>query len=266
MGMAIKSPVIVMALYDIGRDRWNSFQVSYNTYLNWMQNTLSLDANIVIYTEKKFVNDIVKMRKQFDRTLDKTKIVILPLNELDCFKLYFDDLENLMNCNVFKNKCHHSVPEMNRPLYNVIMFNKLNFLKHTKDNNYFNNDFLIWADAGGLREYIGNYKDQVWPNIEKINKLDNNKVTFFSHTSDFEIENKEYHAMSQTRYIQGTAFFVPSHLIDSLILEFNKVIEDCLDNCYIGSDEKIFDLLYVKDKSKYHFIKCSWREYFDIFK
>jgi hypothetical protein len=31
MGMAISKPVIVMALYDIGRDNWNSFTLSYDT-------------------------------------------------------------------------------------------------------------------------------------------------------------------------------------------------------------------------------------------
>lgn len=266
MGMVINNPVVVMALYDIGRDRWNSFQVSYNTYLNWMTNTLSLDTNIVIYTEKKFVEDVLRIRKEFDRELNKTKIIVKPLRELECFKLYYSEMENLMNSNFFKSKVHHQVPEMNRPLYNVIMFNKLNFLRDTKDNKYFNNDFLIWADSGGLRENIEEYKDIKWPNINKINSLNNENITFFSHVEDFNIDNKEYHAMSQTRYIQGTCFFVPSHLIDFLTLEFNKVIGECLEGCYIGSDEKIFDLLYVKEKSKYNFIKCTWREYFKIFK
>ena len=30
MGMAIRKPAIVMALYDIGRDNWDHFTVSYN--------------------------------------------------------------------------------------------------------------------------------------------------------------------------------------------------------------------------------------------
>ena len=64
MGMAvIKKPVIVMALYDIGRDNWDNFNLSYNTYLWWMKNTLSLDADFVIYTEDKFVEEITNNRK-----------------------------------------------------------------------------------------------------------------------------------------------------------------------------------------------------------
>ena len=60
MGIVINKPVIVMALYDIGRDNWKNFNLSYNTYLWWMKNTLSLDTDFVIFTEEKFSEKIRK--------------------------------------------------------------------------------------------------------------------------------------------------------------------------------------------------------------
>lgn len=264
--MAIKNPVIVMALYDIGRDNWDTFTLSYNTYLFWMRNTLALDANFVIYTEEKFYDKIVEYRKEFDPNLEKTIMVVKPIEELDCYKLYNDRLSQLMFSEDFKKKVHHQVPEMLRPLYNIIMFNKLNFLKHTKDNNYFNSDYIIWADAGGLRNDIKLYRNVLWPSLEKINDFDSDKIIFFSHNSDFTIDDKEFYAMSQIRNIQGTAFFVPAHRIDKLLQDFNETIEECLTNGYIGSDEKIFDITYNKNKEPYRLIKCNWREYYDLFK
>jgi len=266
MGMAIRKPAIVMALYDIGRDNWDAFNLSYNTYLAWMKNTLAIDACFVIYTEAKFYDRIVEYRKQFDPELKKTVIVVTPLSELDCYKQYNQRLEMLMFSEEFKEKDHHRVPEMTKPLYNVIMFNKLNFLKHAKDSNYFNSDFLIWADAGGLRDDISNYQGEVWPSLEKLNKLDPNKITFFSHSAEFDVPDKEFHSFSQIRHIQGTAFFVPAHMIDDLIIEFNQTIEESLSQKYIGSDEKVFDITYCKNKHKYNLIQCTWRTYFDLFK
>ena len=35
----MKKPLIITALYNIGRDSWNNFTMSYNTYLAWMENT-----------------------------------------------------------------------------------------------------------------------------------------------------------------------------------------------------------------------------------
>jgi len=262
----IKNPVIVMALYDIGRDKWDNFTMPYDSYLLWMRNTLSLDSNIVIYTEQKFVDKITDYRKEFDPDLKKTIIVIQELQNLDCYKLYYASLCDLMGSDDFKRKIHHDVPEMTKPLYNIIMFNKSYWLKHTKDNKFFNNDLLIWADAGGLREDVSNYKNNAWPCLDKLNTLDNDKITFFSHHKDINVGHAEYHAMSQARYIQGTCFFVPSYLIDDFVKECDITISQCINNKFIGSDEKIFDLTYLKNPDSYHLVKCTWRTYFDLFK
>jgi len=263
--MDINNPVIVLALYDIGRENWNNFRMSYHTYGWWMRNTLSLDCNIVVYTESKFVDELTKYRKEFDPNLEKTIFIEKPLSELPMYQKYYDSLSGLMFSEDFKSKVSFpDVPEMCQPLYNIIMFNKVFFLKDTIDNNYFNNDIVIWADAGGLRNDINLYKNKKWPNILKVKSLDPNKITFFSHNEDFTIPNKEYHSLSQIRHIQGTAFLLPSHLIDNLLDLVVNTIEESINDGYIGSDEKIFDICYSKQKDLFHLIKSDWREYFDI--
>jgi len=267
MGMVIKTPVIVMALYDIGRDNWDVYNVSYNTYLYWMNNTLSLNAKFVIYTEEKFVERIKGFREKYDPELKNTIIITKPLSELEGYKLYNKRLTDLMTSEEFVGKIDHNVPEMTKPLYNVIMFNKLYFLKNAIDGGYFNGDLFIWADAGGLRDNISFYENKSWPSLNKINQQDNSKATFFCHSQDFDIADreKEFYAMSQIRNIQGTAFFMPKDLIDTFIKDFFEVVETCITLGYIGSDEKIFDLSYINNKHKYNLIKCTWREYYKIF-
>jgi hypothetical protein len=267
--MDINNPVIVMALYDIGRENWNNFRMSYHTYGWWMRNTLSLDSNIVVYTESKFIEELTKYRKEFDPNLEKTIFIDLPLQELPIYQKYYKTLTNLMNSQIFKSKVSfHDVPEMSQPLYNIIMFNKVFFLKDTIEKKYFNNDMVVWADAGGLREDVKNYQGFKWPNIEKIKSLDNTKITFFSHNSDFNIKNedREFYSLSQIRNIQGTSFLLPSNLIDKLSDMVLQTIDESIKNNYIGSDEKIFDITYTKDKNFFNLIKCGWREYFNILK
>ena len=180
--MDINNPVIVMALYDIGRENWNNFRMSYQTYGWWMRNTLSIDANIVVYTESKFIEELTKYRQEFDPELKKTKFIEQPLEELPMYKKYNSILTKLMGSEEFNKKVSfHDVPEMSQPLYNIIMFNKVFFLKDTIDNKYFDNDMVIWADAGGLRNDVNLYKNKKWPSISRIKKLDPNKITFFSH-------------------------------------------------------------------------------------
>ena len=260
----MRKPVIVMALYDIGRDNWDNFTLSYNTYLWWMKNTLSLDADFVIYTEEKFAGEIEKNRREFDSDLRRTKLIVKPLEELEYYVEYYDKLTNLMSSEDFRSKVHHDVPEMTQPLYNVIMFNKLSFLKDAKDNGYFDGDYFIWADAGGLRNDISEYKGQVWPDPNKIEEY-GDKIVFFSHSPDFKIDDHQFHSMSQIRHIQGTAFFVPTERLDKFVTTFKETVDECLSQGFIGSDEKVLDITYLKSKDDYKLIHCTWREYFKIF-
>jgi hypothetical protein len=189
--MDINNPVIVMALYDIGRENWNNFRMSYHTYGWWMRNTLSLDCNIVVYTESKFIDELTNYRREFDPNLEKTIFVVNELTDLPVYQKYHDSLSSLMFSDNFKSKVSFpDVPEMCQPLYNIIMFNKVFFLKDTIEKKYFNNDMVIWADAGGLRDDINLYRNNKWPNISKIKSLDPNKITFFSHNQDFSVKNK----------------------------------------------------------------------------
>jgi hypothetical protein len=263
--MDINNPVIVMALYDIGRENWNNFKMSYHTYGWWMRNTLSLDSNIVVYTESKFMEELVNYRKEFDPTLEKTIFIEQPLSELPMYKKYYDSLSELMSSESFKSKVGFpDVPEMCQPLYNVIMFNKVFFLKDTIEKKYFNNDIVVWADAGGLRNEVSLYQNKKWPSISKIKTLDPNKITFFSHNQDFNVYDREFHSLSQIRNIQGTSFLLPSHLIDPLLELVVDTVDECINSGYIGSDEKIFDICYTKQKDLFYLIKSNWREYFDI--
>jgi hypothetical protein len=266
MVMDINNPTLVTALYDIGRDKWEKFTQSYGGYVHWMERTLSLDSNIVIYTQQRFKNEIETYRKKYDPNLERTILVIQELEELEVYKQYHQKLTDLMFSDVFLEKSHFDVPEMNKPLYNIIMFNKVFWLSHAVEEKYFDNDMVIWVDAGGLREPVDKFAGTKWPNLEKINKLDNSKITFFSHNDNFDINDKQFHSLSQIRNIQGTSFLAPSHLIKEFENEIVKTIDESISSEYIGSDEKIFDITYVKNKSKYNLIKCTWREYYDIMK
>lgn len=266
MGMAISKPTIVTALYDIGRDNWEKFTQSYGGYIHWMERTLSLDSKIVIYTESKFYEEIKRYRLKYDPQLEKTIFVIQELDQLTAYKLYNQKLEELMFSDEFKSKAYFDVPEMTKPLYNVIMFNKVFWLKHCVENKFFDNDMVIWADAGGLREPVDVYKLITWPNTDKLNTIDQNKIIFFSHKENFGIHDNQWHSLSQVRNIQGTAFMVPSHMINWFTDQFIETIDTSLEDRFIGSDEKMLDITYLKNKEKYHLIQCTWREYFNIFK
>lgn len=263
--MDIKNVTIVTALFDIGRDKWDNFTMSYHTYLHWMQNILYLDTNLIIYTESAFREQILEYRRKIDPKLEKTIIVVQPVEQLDTYKLFYSELVDLMSGEEFKKAISFNVPEMTKPLYNIVMFAKLFYIMDAYHKKLFDTDLYVWLDAGVIRDDKIPDKPICWPNLSKLNFIDNTKPTFFCHHDYVRIGDYKSHALSQTRFIQGGSIFVPSGCVDDLYNEFNKVVSNCLKNKYIGSDEKILDILYVNNSDKYNLIKCGWREYIDLF-
>lgn len=264
--MDIKKTAIVTAIFDIGRDKWDNFTMSYHTYLWWMRNLLYLDTNLIIYTEEKFKDDILKYRKEVDPKLNKTILIVQPLESIDGYKTFYEPLNNLMTGEQFKSDIQFNVPEMTKPLYNVVMFAKLFYILDAAKKNLFDADLYVWADAGVIRN-DNPEKNVKWPDIQKINELDNNKVTFFCHHPYVRVGADHYkqHALSQMRYIQGGAVFVPKKCIDDVCELFKVTALDCIEKGFVGSDEKIFDFVYLTNPDNYNLIKCGWREYIDLF-
>lgn len=250
-------PLVITALYDIGRSNWKDFAMSYDTYLHWMQRALSLRSNMVIFTESKFEERIRQMRSEVDPTGEMTTYVINSIEDLEVYKTWFTKIDQVMHDNEFLKKRHWDhVPEMNYPLYNIVMFNKIFFLNEAlklhKDATH-----LIWVDAGGIREDMD--YPETWPNIEKLSM---DTIMHFTHDLDFAIPDPEWHTLSQQRHIQGGAFVCPAWKIDWYMNEINKTIGFCLDRNFIGSDEKIFDLTYLRDPKQFTLVKHGWREYY----
>lgn len=262
--MEIKKTVIVTALFDIGRDKWDSYGLSYHTYCWWMRSLLCLDTTMIIYTEDRFNEEIIKYRKEVDPLLENTTIILQSINELDAYKIFYTPLKTLMESNDFNKLIQFKVPEMTKPLYNVVNFSKLFYILDSYRKNIYDADLYIWADAGVIRE-DNPYKNKKWPNLDLINKLDNTNVTFFCHHDYVSVMDYKSHTLSQSRFIQGGSFFIPKQCVESVCDRFKTIALECIQNGYIGSDEKVLDFVYLDNPTSFNLIKCGWREYIDLF-
>jgi protein YibB len=261
----MRTTTMVTALFDIGRQDWKYYNLSRSMYLYWYKNTLSVDANHVIYTDGVYYDEVVKIVKQHG-TSNNIKIYKKRLEELPSYIKYYDRMSEMMSSVEFKKKINFNVPEMLYPLYNTIVFNKVFFLQDALEKNPFDSDIFIWADAGGLRGGKDeNYNGKIWPNQNKINELKSDKITTFSHTNKISVPDKEFHVLSQIRFIQGGSFFVPIDLIGPLVETFDKNVIECLNLGYIGSDEKLLDLCYLDMPDLFDLKVCTWREYYNLY-
>lgn len=252
--------------FDIGRGEWNNFTLHSNTYMYWFKNLLSLNINLYIETEEKFVDVIKKNRKPFDPEFKKTHIKVLTLQELEGHKLYNKKLEDLMFSETFKKKIDHQVPEMTKPLYNVLMFNKLYTLRNAMELNPFNTEYYSWVDTGFIRDerWIVNNAD--WPDTDAL-KLTKDQIRFFCINDKIigNLTDKQFHCMSQIRFLKGTIFFLHQKCLPWLLYTFDQKVNECIDSGFIGSDEKIFDLCYLESPESFDLVQCDWREEFYLY-
>jgi len=249
MGLDIK-PVIVTALFDIGRDKWSNFTQSYGGYLDWMERTLSIEAPMVIFTEEKFKDRIEEMVSKYSHPYE---IIVDTKEELLATQLHSKKLWDVMESEEFKNKIHFDVPEMTQPWYNIMMYNKMWWLLQASEK--MEGTHYVWTDAACYREDIKDV-NKPFP-TERIG----DKPIFFSHHQNISIENQDDHILSQMRFIQGGSFIIPKEQIEDLGIQIYKLIETFLDKGLVGSDEKYFDFLYLQNKEQIEIIQCGWREY-----
>jgi hypothetical protein len=254
--------------FDINRSNWDTFAVHSNTYMHWFKNVLSLDINLHIQTEEKFIDVIREERKKIDPEFKKTIIKITKIEHLEAWKQYNSILEDLMFSDKFKQKVCHNVPEMTKPLYNVLMFHKVHYLKEIIKTNPFDTKYFSWVDTGFIRDCSWPINNQQWPCLDKLN-LKNNKVRFFCINDDviqgLSNTTKEDHCMSQMRFLKGTIFFLDKTCITRLCDLFDKNARQCIKDGFIGSDEKIFDLCYCEDSELFELVKCDWRAEFHLY-
>ena len=259
---------IVTCLFYIGRDRWkfSGFPPGYDRYSGWMKNFLSLDAQMIFYVDEFYYERAVEIRKQYDPNLEKTVFIKTSLDQLEVYKTYYNRLSSLMNSPEFKKKIQFQVSDMLYPLYNVLMYNKANLLKQAAETNPFKSDYLYWVDVGAFREDLSEYENIKWPDFNNTAYF-NNKITFFSHFgSEYNIDNQETHFLSQARVVQGGYFIVPVQKVDFLKEEVDSVINEILNKGYIGSDEKIFDIICKRNPGSVNMIKATWFEFYGLTK
>lgn len=265
MGKRLDNVTIVTGLYYIARDKWkrSGFGLGNDRYKWWLPNILSLNTDLVFFTDDHYYEYVQEIADKFKNENTKLTIIKKPLSDLEVYKKYYTDIAILMNSPKFKRivRSTHAA-ELLYPLYNTIMYNKVNFLKEAAEIDPYGSDYFFWADLGAFRKEIEHYQNIDWP----INaKFFTDKINFFSHAGwNYNIDNQQNYFTSQSRVIHGGYFIVPKDKINFFKNKVDEVIEEILSNGYIGSDEKIFDLICKRDPSNFELTKADWFEFYKM--
>ena len=239
------------------------------TYENWFSNFLSNVNNfyLVIYTD----NNSIGMLKKYTNNNPRIKIIIQPIYKFYNYK-YEKKWKKNQRDNIFLKQIEWKV--------NMLWCEKLNFVKLTKENNYFNTDWYGWCDIGYFR--CGNNdlrkKELVnWPNHLTIKLLDKSKIHYANMCNDIRyfntlvtiIKNKNKNKLPKQiippnqMSIAGGFFLIYKDKINWWFKTFDDKLQLYFKHNYLVKDDQMIILdciiteqnefqLYNENKKKYN--------------
>lgn len=239
---------IVTGLFDINRIELDGR--SWNSYLNWFEKTLSINAPMVVFVEEK-TYDFVKSK----RSDHNTKIIVQNIKDLNMY-MYKDRMDTIISSDSYKRTIKDSNRiECKNSLYAIIQFSKFYWMAHASKENYFNSDYFIWMDAGLSRFFDDLNTSNRYPSESMESQLisfgDKAFIQTFCCTYPdlFNASSlNESYLLDSRSYVMGGLFGGNKTIIPILQNKITEVFEQLMLNKGIVNNEQIV-LGYLFKKS-----------------
>ena len=253
------SVTIVTALYDLNRENWTGFSRKFSEYKNWMKDMLSFDSNMVIYVDEKDKEFVESFRE--DKS-EKTRIITMPFEDFTTNKLWGDSIRKTMSSEKFlANQTVPTHPQISHPAYNILMHEKMQFVKRAIDDNPFNTDHFMWLDAGVF--HMSNRVDLLgkkFPGVHKSALLDS-KLHFVAveepQQSDLELE--KFFKGHNVRII-GTSWCGHKDAILKFERSYSELLAITLANDLMDQDQSYLTATYLKNPELCNVHLGQWQD------
>lgn len=145
-----------------------------DTYRKWMENfiTNANNFNLVIYTNKESYYVLEPLVKNNE----KIKVLFKEWEEFSGYKWRDNWINNHYSNDLLNGKNGNNTDWK----LNMLWSEKINFIKDTIDNKYFQSEWYGWCDIGYFRgeNYLTNEEISKWPNKDKIKSLNKGKIYY----------------------------------------------------------------------------------------
>lgn len=213
-------------------------------YLEWMNNLISIvnNFNLVIFTDENSSQYIDTKNNP------KIKVIIKPMDTFFNYKYKDFWIENHSKNTLLNDRTCWEL--------NMLWAEKIAFVKETIYKKYFDTEFYGWCDIGYFRNRINdtNINNLTnWPNPDKINSLDKNKVVYACinnnniYINDLIriIQNKNQNGLpvnpipSSQNSIAGGFFILHKQIIEWWFHTFNNKLFKYFLHSYLVKDDQI---------------------------
>ncbi len=225
---------VITGFFNINRETHGDGR-KLDDYIIWLKKTMLLNIPMVIFCELDTYNVIAHQREH----LKHTKFIII--DDVYYFK-YLDTVQEISkNKTYLKNIKGKDRLEIKLPIYNLLILNKIIWLKQVADENYFNSKYFLWMDAGCSR-FFGNIDlNELRINENKLadDKLNIQlKKTLLNDMSLFEIMHHNDH------FTTATLFGGTEKVINIFKVKMHEMFIYMLNNNCINNEQIILAMIY----------------------
>jgi len=257
------SVTLVTSLYNLSNITRGDNR-NWNDYLTWFKKTLSINSNLLIFTEPEVSPIIREVREGKNTAIAETGLEGIPY-----FK-YLETIQNILDSDFYKDRMQDSTRiECREAIYSIVQYSKFKWLSRATILNPFDTQYFFWIDAGISRFLTDDdYKDE-FPSQEALSQL-----KYLDDTILIQYNNDYYPDLINSRILPKSYFwdnrsFVCGSMFggnETAILELSSEIdtilkftinEHCVNNEQIALGyltkirEDLFSLFYRTDSTKH---------------
>jgi len=187
----------------------------------WLQNSLQINCPYIFFSDKETIEIIKNYRKH-----------------LPTFYVEYNIQDFVTNA--YKDKIVTDLMHCPSVELNLIWNEKIFMVKKALELNPFSSDFFCWVDAG-----ICVYRDipppiTAFPNIDKLNKLPNDKFIYSSSNS---YDRNQVRTDSYYHHVSGT-YILNKNIIHDFAKLYEEYLDKLLDTPNIWTDQVILTHIF----------------------
>jgi protein YibB len=245
---------IVTGFLDIGRGSWSNSSRSNEFYFECFERLASLENDMYIFTEEKFVDRIKKMRQG-----KKIEFEIVDLKK--DFAELLKKISDIQNSEEFKSKINPNDlnnPDYSKPEYVLVNLLKYYFADFFAKKFDIKTDLLSWVDFGYVRD------DETLNNTDEL-KLDFNKEKIHLFNLKRISGNIDVNSaiLNNEVFIQGSGTTASPKLWDKLNKHIDYSLHNMMEKGIIDDDQGVLLDCYVRSPQDFelHFTDGSGLNY-----
>ena len=237
----------ITALYDINRERKDGRTIT--DYLKWLEKTIQLNVNVVIYVQNELYEDVKKICDMYSNS-NPDRIIIKPtrLEEVPYYK-YINQIEDILNNSEYKSKIKDpNRIECHLPLYNIIQYSKCEWIRNViYEYNKDLNNIYFWIDAGCSRFFNNSDISKPFPNIKSITEQINIQGRYDLNSYNF--NSYEY---DSANLVCGTLFGGSSKSMLWLADNLHSKFIELLNKGIVNNEQIAIALLWKQFPEKFN--------------